>query len=88
MIAHYNIQVVAPFEIIVKAKVRVHEYTNGTLAIFHGPRKLAEYDKDGNEVNLKSTKTEKQPQVDHRAHRNTRDNPYGSSNLCTWGQLG
>jgi hypothetical protein len=28
----------------VKAKVRVHSYTNGRLAIFHGPRKLATYD--------------------------------------------
>ncbi len=27
----------------VKAKVRVHRYTNGDLAVFHGPRKLAEY---------------------------------------------
>lgn len=27
----------------VKAKVRVHRYCNGSLAIFHGPRKLAEY---------------------------------------------
>jgi len=28
----------------VKVKVRVHRYTNGCLAVFHGPRKLAEYD--------------------------------------------
>lgn len=27
----------------VKVKVRVHEYANGQLAIFHGPRKLGEY---------------------------------------------
>lgn len=27
----------------VKAKVRVHRYVDGTLAIFHGPRKLADY---------------------------------------------
>jgi len=31
----------------IKAKVRVHEYTDGTLAIFHGPRKLAEYTQNG-----------------------------------------
>lgn len=31
----------------VKAKVRVHRYRNGTLAIFHGPRQLAEYDAKG-----------------------------------------
>jgi transposase len=30
-----------------KAKVRVHRYVNGHLAIFHGPRKLAEYDNKG-----------------------------------------
>lgn len=28
----------------VNAKVRVHRYTDGTLAVFHGPRRLAEYD--------------------------------------------
>lgn len=32
----------------IKAKVNVHEYANGKLAIFHGPRKLASYDKHGN----------------------------------------
>ena len=31
----------------VKAKVRVHEYPNGHLAIFHGPRRLADYRPDG-----------------------------------------
>ncbi len=31
----------------VKTKVRVHEYPNGHLAIFHGPRRLAEYRPDG-----------------------------------------
>lgn len=30
-----------------KVKVRVHRYVNGHLAIFHGPRKLAEYDNKG-----------------------------------------
>lgn len=30
-----------------KAKVRVHRYFNGELAIFHGPRKLAAYDVRG-----------------------------------------
>ena len=34
----------------VKAKVRVHRYQDGTLAIFHGPRQLANYDaKEGEE---------------------------------------
>jgi hypothetical protein len=31
----------------VKAKVRVHEYPSGTLAIFHGPRCLARYNAQG-----------------------------------------
>lgn len=31
----------------VKCKVRVHEYPDGTLAIFHGPRCLARYHADG-----------------------------------------
>ena len=31
----------------VKAKVRVHRYLDGRLAIFHGPRKLAVYDANG-----------------------------------------
>jgi hypothetical protein len=31
----------------VKVKVRVHEYVNGQLAIFHGPRCLARYDAKG-----------------------------------------
>jgi hypothetical protein len=26
----------------------VHRYTDGSMAVFHGPRKLAEYDADGN----------------------------------------
>jgi transposase len=31
----------------VKAKVRVHRYVDGTLSIFHGPRRLADYIKTG-----------------------------------------
>ena len=31
----------------VKAKVRVHRYANGELAVFHGPRKLADYNREG-----------------------------------------
>jgi len=31
----------------VKARVRVHEYPDGRLAVFHGPRCLARYDADG-----------------------------------------
>jgi len=31
----------------VKANVRVHEHPDGRLAIFHGPRRLADYEPDG-----------------------------------------
>jgi hypothetical protein len=36
----------------VKARVRVHEYPDGKLAVFHGPRKLALYDTGGTLLNL------------------------------------
>ncbi len=35
----------------VKAKVRVHENQDATLAIFHGPRCLARYRADGTPIN-------------------------------------
>ena len=31
----------------VKTNVRVHRYVDGTLALFHGPRRLDDYDRDG-----------------------------------------
>jgi len=31
----------------VRVRVMVHRYRDGSLAIFHGPRKLADYDKHG-----------------------------------------
>lgn len=31
----------------VRVNVRVHRYCNGSLAVFHGPRKLADYDREG-----------------------------------------
>ena len=31
----------------VKVKVRVHRYPDGCLAVFHGPRKLANYSPEG-----------------------------------------
>lgn len=34
----------------IKAKVKVHKHLDGTLDIFHGPRKLASYDEQGNEL--------------------------------------
>ena len=35
----------------VKCKVMVHEYQDGSLAVFHGPRCLARFKADGNPVN-------------------------------------
>ena len=34
----------------VKARVRVHEYPDGTIAVFHGPRCLARYHADGEAI--------------------------------------
>ena len=34
----------------IKARVRVHRYPDGRMAVFHGPRKLAEYESDGSLV--------------------------------------
>ena len=34
----------------VKARVRVHRYANGDLAVFHGPRKLASYNSEGKAI--------------------------------------
>ena len=34
----------------VKAKVRVHQYPDGTLAVFHGPRRIARYSTQGAEL--------------------------------------
>ena len=43
----------------VRAKVRVHRYVDDTMALFHGPRRLAHFDAQG-------TNTEYQPQEDQR----------------------
>ena len=40
----------------VKVKVRAHRYTDGNIAIFHGPRKLADYDKQGKPTEIKKKK--------------------------------
>jgi transposase len=37
----------------VKVRVRVHRYPNGGLAVFHGPRKLAQYDQKGTLLDAK-----------------------------------
>ena len=34
----------------IKAKVRVHRYASGELAVFHGPRRLADYDPEGKAI--------------------------------------
>lgn len=39
----------------VKAKVRLCRYANGNMAVFHGPRKLAEYDAKGNMLKKKKS---------------------------------
>ena len=47
----------------VKVKVQVHRYTNGSLAIFHGPRKLADY---ADPEIMKRQKVESYPQPSPR----------------------
>ena len=37
----------------IKVKVRVHRYVSGHLALFHGPRKLADYDQKGKIISQK-----------------------------------
>ena len=34
----------------IKAKVKVHRHLDGTLSIFHGPRKLGDYDNKGQQI--------------------------------------
>ena len=34
----------------IKVRVRVHRYPDGRMAVFHGPRKLADYEPDGSLV--------------------------------------
>ena len=34
----------------VKTQVRVHRYVDGTMALFHGPRRLAVYDTQGQPI--------------------------------------
>jgi transposase len=40
----------------VRVRVKVHRYTDGSLAIFHGPRKLADYDENGKQKTKKKEK--------------------------------
>ena len=34
----------------IKARVRVHRYPDDRMAVFHGPRRLADYEPDGSLV--------------------------------------
>ncbi len=43
----------------VKAKVRVHEYQDASLAVFHGPRRLARYAPDGAPITEKNDEPNK-----------------------------
>ena len=43
----------------VKVKVRVHAYPNGQLAIFHGPRRLGDYQADGTLIETTTHSREK-----------------------------
>jgi hypothetical protein len=40
--------------------VRIHEYPDGMLAVFHGPRKLAEYHENGSQLHMEKTTTNTQ----------------------------
>lgn len=40
----------------IKANVRVHRYEDDSMAIFHGPRRLADYDRDGKPVREEKAK--------------------------------
>jgi hypothetical protein len=40
----------------VRVRVMVHCYQDGSLAIFHGPRKLADYDKHGELIEVTTSK--------------------------------
>ena len=40
----------------VKVKVRVHDYEDGRLAVFHGPRCLARYQPDGRLIDEETIK--------------------------------
>ena len=46
-----------------KAKVKVHEYLDGKIAIFHGPRKLVEFATDTNVTTIGKKETEEKQEV-------------------------
>jgi hypothetical protein len=48
----------------VRVRVRVHEYPDGTLAVFHGPRRLATYTKNGNLIVKENRKLKRMTKPD------------------------
>jgi len=56
----------------VKVTVRVHRYPDGTLAIFHGPRKLASYDPQGR---LLASSGERLSGLDRKKHHEIENIP-------------
>ena len=50
----------------VRAKVMVHEYSDGSMAIYHGKRKVGEYDSEGQ---LKNKGGTSRPRVHIGGHR-------------------
>ena len=42
----------------IKARVQVHRYLDGSLAIFHGPRRLANYNPQGKLLTLKKAQNQ------------------------------
>lgn len=51
----------------VNAKVRVHRYSDGSLAIFHGPRKLADYHHNGRSKNTSKRRPPELPPDQEKA---------------------
>jgi hypothetical protein len=67
----------------VKANVRVHEYPDGTRAVFHGPRRLARYDAEGREIDACSPSSRRGLAMQELAQRRLRA---ASMNLCRSGR--
>lgn len=62
----------------VRAKVRLHRYTNGSMAIFHGPRKLADYDAQGKLKNEDWSATKAVHQVSLKHGRQLQAPPFAA----------
>ena len=53
----------------IRVKVRVHRYIDGSMAVFHGPRKLAEYDPEGQLKGKEKEKTAAQKKSRNISYR-------------------